>query len=175
MSVASVQTSVAIHPDLGFPGQEYDSATTDKITRIAGATIPYGAYVIFGGETCALPASASQITGASGHQGGVALRDPTNPSGQYVPGDPVAIMRHGRVWVPVEEAVTATDKVFVRFTGASGASEAVGYFRNDSDGATSDASAANPPGVAWFKGGSTVAVLEIGVAGAVGGATTPTS
>lgn len=168
MSSASVQNSVAIHPDAGFAGQEFESGGK-SITKIAGVTITYGKYVVFNGETCTLGTTATDITGK---QGGVALRDPTNAQGQYLPGDPVAVMIEGFVWVPTEEAVAASDKAFVRFAGAT-TGKVVGYFRNDTDGTT--ATAANPPGVAWHKGGTTLACLRVNVAGLAGGATGPTS
>lgn len=171
MSSAAVQTSVAIHPDLGLPGQEYDAGPHEKITKIAGTTIPFGSYAVYEGDGCTLPGSIAAVQGA---RGGIALRDPLKPKGYYEAGDEVALMIDGRVWVPLEEAVGATDVAFVRHGGATGATEAVGKFRNDADGVTTAANAANPPGVIFEKGGTTVAVLRIGVAGLPGGVTTPT-
>lgn len=172
MSGASaVQTSVAIHPDLGLPGQEYDSGPKRVLTKIATETIKFGKYVVYTGETCELADSVAEITPG---RGGVALRDPLKPNGYYESGDEVAIMVEGLVWVPVEETVGATDTVFVRFGGATAAEE-VGFFRNDADGVTSAANAANPPGILFEKGGASVAVVRVGVAGMAGGATTPSS
>ncbi len=167
--LASVQTSVDLHPALGLPGQEYSSVDKQVITKIATETIKFGKYVIYSGEECEIGDSATEVGSA---KGGVALRDPLKPEGYYEAGDEVAIMISGFVWVPVEETIASTDTVFVRFDGATGSEEA-GFFRNDTDGAT--ANAANPPGVVWEKGGSTVALLRLGVAGADGGATGPTS
>lgn len=171
MSSAAVQTSVAIHPDLGLPGQEYDSGEGNVIyTKIATETIKFGKYVIYSGDDCELADSIAEVQGS---RGGVALRDPLKPEGYYEAGDEVAVMVQGRVWVPVEETVASTDTVYVRHGGATAAEE-VGFFRNDADGITSAAFAANPPGVIWEKGGASVAVLRLGVAGLAGGLTGPT-
>ncbi len=164
---AAVQTSVDLHPALGLPGQEYSSVDKQVITKIATESIKFGKYVVYSGENCEIGDSAAEIAGV----GGVALRDPLKPEGYYETGDEVAVMISGFVWVPVEETVAETDAVFVRFAGATGAEEA-GFFRNDADGAT--ANAANPPGAKWEKGGATVALLRLGVAGFAGGATGPT-
>jgi hypothetical protein len=170
MSSASVQTSVAIHPDLGLPGQEYDSGPKRVLTKIATEAIKFGKYVVYAGENCELPDSIAEVQGA---RGGVALRDPLKPTGQYEIGDEVAVLVEGLVWVPTEEAVGATDTVYVRHGGATGAEE-VGFFRNDADGITSAANAANPPGCIWEKGGTSLALLRVGVAGVAGGLTGPT-
>lgn len=170
MSSAAVQTTVNLHPDLGLPGQPYDSGPKVVYTKIATEVIAFGKYAIYEGDDCSLPSSIAEVQGA---RGGVALRDPLKSKGYYEVGDEVALMVEGLVFVPVEEAVGATDTVYVRHGGAT-ADEEVGYFRNDADGITSAANAANPPGVLWEKGGSTVAVLRIGVAGLAGGLTGPT-
>lgn len=168
---SSVQTSVALNPDLGLPGQEYDSNENVKITKIASETIKFGKYVVYAGEACEVGDSVAETGGL---KGGVALRDPLKSKGYYEAGDEVAILIQGCAWVPVEETVVASDTVFVRFAGATAAEEA-GFFRNDADGVTSAANAANPPGIIFEKGGATVALVRVGVAGAAGGATTPSS
>jgi len=166
---ASVQTSYGLYPALGFPGQVYDSDTPKVvISRIASEVIAYGKYVYYTDENCHIGTTQANI---SSNRGGVALRDPANPNGAYQIGDAVAILVDGFVWVPTEEAVVVTDAVFVRVAGASGASQANGWFRNDAGGT----GAGNPAGAAWHKGGTSLAVLRLGTAGLAGGATTPTS
>ncbi|HVJ26388.1 MAG TPA: hypothetical protein VM493_02565 [Vicinamibacterales bacterium] len=169
MSSAAVQTSVNLNPDLGLPGQPYDSGPKTVITKIASEAIKFGKYVVYADDACELGDSSAEIQGA---RGGVALRDPLKAKGYYEVGDEVAVMVEGLVWVPVEETIGATDPVFVRFAGATAAEEN-GFFRNDTDGTT--ANAANPPGAIWEKGGTSVAVLRLGVAGVAGGLTGPTS
>ena len=51
----------------------------------------------------------------------------------YADGDPMPVIKKGRVWVPVEDAVTSESQAFVRFV-ADGA-EQLGAFRSDVDGA----------------------------------------
>jgi phage tail sheath protein FI len=157
----SIQTSIGINPPIGLPGLEYDSSFSDVVTKIAAETIPFGSWVSFTAEeTCELPDDATE---AGSREGGVALLDQNKPSGVgYVAGDPVRVMRRGRVWVAPEHAVTNVDPVYVRHTAAG--AEKKGAFRKDAD--TTDASI--PTGAKWFKGGSTLAVLELGVGGSPG-------
>ena len=46
---------------------------------------------------------------------------------------PCGILRKGRIWVVVEEAVTTTDSVFYRHTTPGAAPEFLGRFRTDAD------------------------------------------
>ncbi len=148
-----VQTSVTDSPVLGLPGEPFDIGPGDVVTKIAAETIQFGAYVSFSDqEHCELSDSTGEVTG---RQGGIALRDPSHPSGStgYAAGDPVSVMRKGRCIVAVEGAVTAGGAAFVRFSGTG----AQGAFRVDAD--TSNAVAA--PTASYFIGGSTLAVVEI--------------
>lgn len=72
---------------------------------------------------------------------GVALYDPTVAIDATTGGDayPVesnlAVMKQGKIWVYVEEAVSTTDPVYVRYgSGAGGTIK--GYFRTDGDTST---------------------------------------
>lgn len=168
---AAVQTSVSNYADLGLPGQEYSSSEGSVIvTKIATESIKFGKYVVYADADCSLPSSIAEV---QDYRGGVALRDPLKAQGYYEAGDEVAVMLEGFVWVPTEEAVGATDAVYVRHGGAT-ADEEIGFFRNDADGITGAAYAANPPGCLWEKGGTSVALLRLGVAGVPGGLTGPT-
>lgn len=169
MSSAAVQTSADIHPGLATAGQAYDSGPYDIVSKIAAEAIPFGRYVTFTSEaSCELPDSSNEITQ---NLGGVAMRDPTKISGDgYAAGEAVAVMVRGRVWVPTEEAVTYNDAVYARHT--TGTATTIGAFRDDDD----SAKAAIPVGARWFKGGTDLAVLELGIGGSAGvtGATGPT-
>jgi hypothetical protein len=149
-----VQLSVTETPAEGLPGMLYDLGPHDVVTKIAADAIDFGEYVSFNdAEHCELPDSASEVTA---RQGGIALRDPSHPSGTgYAVGDPVPVLRKGRVWVAVEGAVTAGGSAFVRHTAGGG--EQQGAFRVDADG--TDASIA--PTSVYYLGGSTLAVVEI--------------
>lgn len=147
-----VQTTVTTVPALGLPGEPFDIGPRDVVTKIASEAITFGSYVCFDTEDhCELADTTGEVTG---RQGGVALRDPSHASGVgYAAGDPVMVMRKGRVIVAVESAVTAGGSAFVRFSGTG----AQGAFRVDAD--TSNAVAA--PTASYFIGGSTLAVVEI--------------
>jgi hypothetical protein len=148
----SIQTSVSIAPAIGVPGQEYDGAFNDVVTKIAAEDIPFGAFVGFTAEgTCEIPDSAGEVTGG----GAVALLDPNKASGEgYKAGDPVRCLVRGRCFVLNEETVALGDAVFVRHTNAT-----KGAFRNDTDSST----AATPPNMKWFQGGAVgLAVIQVG-------------
>ena len=63
-------------------------------------------------------------------------QDLTTGVNRYVDGDTLPVIRKGRVWVPVEEAVTLTDDVYLRHT-ANG-SDTPGGWRTDSDSSNAD-------------------------------------
>ena len=71
-----------------------------------------------------------------------------------------SVLRRGRIWVRVEEAVSVGDPVFFRHTAGAGGSE-IGAFRNDADTASCDQLA----GAAWLQGssGAGVALLEVNI------------
>lgn len=66
---------------------------------------------------------------------GVTVRDLTKVSGDYQIGDAASVMKKGKVYVKVEEAVTPDDDVFVRFANGAGGT-VKGIFRTDADTAT---------------------------------------
>lgn len=74
--------------------------------------------------------------------------------------EPASVLRRGRVWVAVEEAVAVGDPVFFRHTAGGGGSE-IGAFRNDADTATCD----QVTQAAWLQGsaGAGVALLELNI------------
>lgn len=150
---AAIQTTVDLAPAVGAPGQQFDSSPCEIISRIATEAIPFGTLVKFTGDACELPDSSGEITG---NRWGVALKDPTKATTvAYAVGDVVRILTKGRVYVLAEEAIVDTDAVFARHTTGTGTQK--GAFRNDADTAT----AATPTGCAWFKGSTTMPVLEV--------------
>ncbi len=75
-------------------------------------------------------------------------------------GETASLVRKGRVWVVVEEAVAVGDDVYFRHTAGGGGSE-LGAFRNDADTASCDQlTQAN-----WLVGssGAGVALLEVNI------------
>jgi len=71
-----------------------------------------------------------------------------------------SVLRRGRIWVRVEEAVAVGDPVFFRHTAGGGGSE-IGAFRNDADTASCDQVTA----AAWLQGSAAagVALLELNI------------
>lgn len=69
---------------------------------------------------------------------GIAVRDLTEENGSaaadntYPADSRVAVMKKGRIWVPVEEAVSPSSDVYTRYT-AGGGNTQLGAFRTDAD------------------------------------------
>lgn len=155
MTTSATQTSVAAAPAIGRPGEEYDCAFTDVVSKVGNVAIAFGQYVVFKTEnTCDIPASAADVTN---FPGGVALIDPVLPTGTgYAANQPVRVMRSGRCFVLNDITVALNDPVFVRYTVNGGSNP--GSFRNDAD----TSKAATPLNCHFFKGGTAgTAVLEL--------------
>jgi hypothetical protein len=130
-----MQTEVSSYMEKGLAGQVADIGHTDIITRANayGESIPFGVFVTKGANEgeAVVPDATGEVTGLVGL--GVVLRSHTQPQGEgYADGDPMPVMKKGRVWVPVEDAVTAETAAFVRFVAGTG--EQLGAFRSDADG-----------------------------------------
>ncbi len=130
-----MQTEVRENMAAGLAGQIADIGPTDIMTHINehGGVIPFGAFVTKGsGEGLAvLPDATGEVTGLAGL--GVTVRSHTQPQDAgYADEDVMPVMKKGRVWVPVEDAVVAESAAFVRFVAGEG--EALGAFRSDADG-----------------------------------------
>lgn len=150
------QLSYAEAPAAGQPGLPYDMQDADIVSWICDEDVPFGMWVAETVEGhCELPDSSAEITG---NAGGIALRDSSRASGEgYKAGEPVRVMRRGRVWVGNEEALAKGDTLFVRFAAGAGGSQK-GALRNDAD----TASAATPSGARLYLGGGiNLAVLEL--------------
>lgn len=102
-----------------------------------------------------LPRQATDITG--GRALGVSVVDMAREAGTFEGQTMVPVMRKGRIYVKVEQAVAKGDPVYVRFS-ASG-SQRLGAFRMDADSAT----AALLPRAAFLTPASAngLAILEI--------------
>lgn len=159
------QTVYNEYSDQAKNGQLADLGLVERISRIADEVIPYGLLVVLGASvdtTCKLPAAAADITTVTKALG-VSLVDLNKETlagiVQYAAQDPVGIVRKGRIWVTVEEAVTPTSPVYVRFVAGSGGSQ-LGSFRASAD----TASAALLAGAKYRStttGGAKLALLEL--------------
>lgn len=131
-----MQTQVDVFMNPGLPGQVADIGPSDIVTRInAGAAAQgFGVFVTAGpvqGQALP-PALAVDITGIGAL--GVVVRSHTQPRTEgYQPTDPMPVMKKGRIWVTVEDAVAAEAAAFVRFViGVPG--QVLGAFRSNVDG-----------------------------------------
>lgn len=144
------QTAYATNiPAVAFPGQPVDIGLKDKLSALAvAAAIPYGVLGVldsanssdFGHIAVKVPAASADVT-TLGSALGVVIADqareqvpsvvlPTYPINSAVP-----LMRTGRIWVKVEEAVNNGDQAFARFASGAGGTQ-LGSFRKSADTAT---------------------------------------
>lgn len=116
------QTSVA-EQAAAFEGQDADSGFGDCLSRLAEGAVPFGKLVVLGtlkDSQCKLPAAAADITDLLKRLG-IALKshamesNPAVVASQYADKAMVSVAHKKRVYVKVEEAVSPTDPVFVRF------------------------------------------------------------
>lgn len=165
------QTSYSQTMAIGRAGQLADNGPRDVSSRVAATVaIPFGCAVVKGtaDRDVKLPTAATDITGQGKFQG-IALVDMSKESArdsnaaQYAVGDAVATLKKGRCYVVVEEAVAATDPVYVRY--ADGVADATktqkGAFRKSADTST----AAQVPNAVYVTSASAggLAVVEINV------------
>lgn len=140
--MASFFTSVLQTAVAAIEGMLADNAGISVISRAAAnAAIPQGRAVVFvAGDTDAqvrIPATTGQVSGPN--LMGVSFFEDTAPANPYAVGDQVPVLRKGKVWVLVEEAVTPASSVFVRHAAGTGgtAAKPLGGFRASADSNTS--------------------------------------
>ncbi len=155
----------------GVPGQIYDSAFTDVISKSAEGTIQFGHGVIPGTDPetqCQDPIAATPIVDFLG----VAARD--NKEQQFVPNlgvneyddeDTVGILQSGRIWAAIGETVDIADTIWLMYDdGTTVATALRGEFVQQTDAGNNTQISA---GARWFKGGvfaatGDIAVLQVG-------------
>lgn len=148
----SVQTSVSTSPAVAFAGMLADDAANDIITMVneeASASIPFGVCVSIKESSPAsdkgviLPtASYVKVAGIVVHRHNYS-RTFTLPDGTVageldstglVPGTTMSLLRRGRIWVKVQQAVVPGDRPFIcKTVGAGNAYTALGQFGNADD------------------------------------------
>lgn len=167
----SIQTSMLTTPAVAYAGMVSQDTPgfRDIISKISAASIPNGVFVTQGtaDDQCELPNAAGDIT-PGGPGLGVAIFDPTVPTnwppGTTVPypsGQAVPIMRRGRVYVVVEEAVSKGDDVYVRYAAGVGGTQ-LGAFRSSDPG--SEAAQLEGAKYATSAGAAGLALLELNLA-----------
>jgi hypothetical protein len=127
-----MQTTITDAPEIGLEGQIADASprALDTATTTDAET-PAGVFVLRGAaaRTCALPAAAFTEADVLG----VVHRDQAREPGSVAEGEEIAAVRFGRVYVRVEDAVTAGGDVFARHT-PNGPLVQLGAARSDADG-----------------------------------------
>jgi len=136
--MASFPSTLLTVPVVALPGQLSDSGDHDLISRFVGgaSTIAPGLLAIwFAGDAdnkVRAPTLTGQVSGANVM--GITKYEETAPNNPFAVGDGVTLLKRGRIWVNVEEAVTPASPVFVRF--AAGTFAVLGAFRASADTAT---------------------------------------
>lgn len=161
------QTTYSVDPALAFRGMlgdPNDDSFTIPLANGAAAAVGFGIAVR---RDVTNPEDQFDVFSATGQDCvGIlvhtqAQQDPTlaDPLGVTLL-EVASVMRRGRIWVRVEEAVAVGDPVFFRHTAGGGGSE-IGAFRNDADTATCD----QLTQAAWLQGssGAGVALLEVNI------------
>lgn len=150
------QTSVSLNPSRGADGQLSHAAPHFADTCICDEAtgIPFGRAVTLktaGTKEVDLPASSGEASASRG----VAVRDmslSTN-DGEFADGDEMSVLRHGVIYVQVEDAVTCDATPFIRF--AAGATlTALGRFRSDDGDEGGGALAAARTGWKYLESGA---------------------
>lgn len=153
----------------GFAGMKADSSDDDVASYVQGessAEIPFGVMVCQGtaGNSSGTPDKAilpvdgnSVAVGVSVHSHDYAIDDQIGSTG-LKPKNLLGVMRRGRIWVQVEDAVAVNAPAYFRHT-ASGGNTQLGKFRSDAD----TAKATKAPGCIFKTAttGAGLAILEV--------------
>ena len=148
-------------------GMKADTGFDDVLSALAEGAVPFGRFLAAGTDAerqVKLPALATDITNKKALRG-IAVHthaieseyQGSNPA-EYKDEAAVSYIRKGRIAVEVDEAVSTTDAVFVRFAGGN-----EGKFRSDADGSN----AAELANARYVKGttGPGIAIIEVNLAG----------
>jgi hypothetical protein len=137
-----MQTTYSNAPAVAINGLVTECQPYDKISRQAKGAVKVGTLVLLGddapsgvnpGQCKAIPDATASVVNAAGIVVYDAAREPyTNgvapAQNQYSDKDMVPLMRKGRIWVYVENAVTQGNPVYVRITAAG--TDVTGQFRD---------------------------------------------
>lgn len=123
-----MQTDYNAEMGVAFDGMLADSSGHDSISKVIdGDGLDFGLAATYGaseGQIKALSAITQKVAGIIMHKHVV--------NGVIAEKDVVALVRKGRIYVKVEEAVSEGDSVYVR--AVAGAGEVAGAFRKSVDG-----------------------------------------
>jgi hypothetical protein len=133
------QTSYSVNPEVGYRGLLADPNRDAFIIPMANGAAAAQGFGIMVKRDATNPEEQFDIFSAAGQKPlGItvhthAQEDPslTDPAGIALL-ESASILRRGRIWVRVEEAITVGDPVYFRHTSGTGTE--IGAFRNDADG-----------------------------------------
>jgi len=160
------QTAYTVEPAVGFRGllaDPNDDSFAIPLANGAGAAVGFGVMVR---RDAANPEDQFDIFSATGQAPVGILVHTHAQENPALAGDlgvdllePASVLRRGRIWVRVEEAVAVGDDVFFRHTAGTGTE--IGAFRNDADTASCD----QITNAQWLQGstGAGVALLEVNI------------
>lgn len=162
-SAPTAQIAYAVQFSSPRPGVVADTAEVqDFISAVSTVRMPFGILaakdISTSDKNVKLPSASGDVSNPAGfvvRTGAIeSTRDGLAPA--YQAGDPINIMRAGRIWTACEEAVTADTAVYARIT-ANGALSQLGALRNDTDGGK----ATLVPGARWIDSAAAGAPARI--------------
>lgn len=136
-----MQLDYSQNPAVGYPGMMADTGYKHVVSRVnPDVLIPFGRFVVKHGDDrrVKLPTTTGEVTD---NGEGIAIQDWSSEQidngleAGYPLKSAVSVMRQGRCWVKVEEAVAKGDPVFVRFAAGAGGT-GLGGIRKSADTAT---------------------------------------
>jgi hypothetical protein len=165
------QTSYAVDvTDLGPEGSLRNTLPAAIVGgKIAKTDIKFGRLCVYktasGAPFADLPTATGEITGGTAL--GVSMWDPVkmqtsipgSTSGLYAAGEPLPLVKRGRVTVRTEDSCVEGASVFVRFTSDGGSNTDLGTFRSDAD----SGKAVALPGAVWRTTRNTAGAAEIDI------------
>lgn len=170
-----LQTSISQTPTVALAGQLVDSAENDVLSYVseeASEEIPFGVMVMHGtaDDQCLLldgtaAEADDKLLGVTVRSQAYAKDTELGDTG-VKPKNVIGILRKGRIWVEVEEAVTPQSKVRVRVVDAG--SEVPGAFRDTADDTDDCILISSFARYVTSAGAGELAQLEIDMTGALG-------
>lgn len=140
--MANFFTSILQTAVVAIEGMLADSGSKEFLSRtVVNATIAQGRACVFhAGDADAgvrIPSATGEVSGPN--LMGVSFFEDSAQNNPYAVGDQLAVLRRGRLWVIVEEAVTPASTVFIRHAAGTGGTAAspIGGFRASADANTS--------------------------------------
>lgn len=163
-----MQLDYSHSPAKGFPGMLADSGPRQVTSKVNPAVaIPFGTAVAKGTDDdhVKLPTTAAEVTASIG----IAIQDPVTEQDSsftlatYAINSSVNVLRKGRAWVTVEEAVTSGDTPYVRWANGNGGKTQKGAFRKSVDQVSSADTATILPNAKYITSASAgeLAIVEI--------------